>query len=107
MSLNGVQHGSLFTVYFFSFKGFKNQFFKVFNHKDPRKMIFYHVDGSTKFPLYWHRPYKFKSKVEHFVNEEEIIDIVVLKSLPRPINSWALLRVLLAKNPIMVFTSES
>ena len=107
VSLNGIQHDSFFTVYSSSFKGFKNHFFKVFSHQDPRKRIFESVDDSAKFPSYWQRPCKFKLKVENLFREEEKVDIALLKSLPRPINSRALLKVPMVENPTTAFVGES
>jgi len=104
VSLSAAYDGSLFTLYNSSCKHFKIKFFKLHYHpKDTEKSLLFHSDFTPRFLLYWQKPSRFKSRVEHLLTLEEREAIDTIRQLSRPINSRALLGLLFVEDPDALF----
>jgi len=104
-------HLKLFTLYKYSFKEFKNTFFKVKPTKnDPLKRILFDQNNAPRFPLYWTIPNKFKSRQEYQLTAEEKVDIQCLidfrNSYRSPLPKKELMDSVDAEDPVEYLNGE-
>ncbi|KAG2383986.1 uncharacterized protein HKW66_Vig0152510 [Vigna angularis] len=78
---------AILELYAQSFRGFKNQFFRV-SITESGRSFFFNEDSSSKFPLYWtQNPRKLTSWPKEDMTDIELEALSVIAALPRPFSS--------------------
>jgi len=104
VSLSSTHNDSLFTMYSFSYKYFKINFFKLRCHLgDAERRLLFHPDFTPRFPLYWQKPTRFQPRFEHQLTPKERRAVEVIRQLPHPLNTRALLFLPLVEDPNVLF----
>lgn len=87
VSLCSKPGNAILELYTQSFKGFKNQLFRV-TITESGCPFFFNEDNSLKFPLYWAQdPLKLTSWLKDKMTDDELETLIVLTLLPRPFSS--------------------
>jgi len=104
VSLSATYDGPIFTLHNSYYNYFKDKFFKLKSHsKYAKKRLLFHPDLTPRFPLYWKIHEKFKSRVEYLFTIDEREAKTLIRKLPRPISSRALLSVPSVEDPDALF----